>query len=405
MEAASFDKNLYVSMLCAQTGVPFKLIEMQAFEPCTTKLEINKKYFEEVLPRIKDNVKVELPETLRKAIADAKASGMIGRDVIATAKRKMDQARSTLVDHYRYLDNYAATFARCTEEYYEQIKFDGSEVIENSLFEIINRGQWVFKTANSVRGILEFETAEEIQMRYLDPAAQIDKSLNMGKYQAVWDLKHKTIRVKGGKLRANGYRHPHISSDDNVCWGNLKETYVDAVASGNMTRLFEGLHLLLSSYNPGSPYVNFAEFEKQVPVDPSKLAALHKSVQAFGGRVEALRSDMTYIGMAAMSIRQDSTEYIDELFTFSCEVGEGEDEEPTWEVTVPVYRLGPSSRQYILVGFVGQTYCEVHGYGYSERWQLNSGIGETVGGYFLHVDTREAEFNMCMIEDASGNAL
>lgn len=77
---------------------------------------------------------------------------------------------------------------------------------------------------------------------------------NMGRYRV--KLAAGTIRVvqHSGGASANGYRHPHVSSDGSVCWGTGHAAYIDYLVSGNPVEALLALLQILRTYNSTSPY-------------------------------------------------------------------------------------------------------------------------------------------------------
>jgi len=254
----SFDKELYLSLLAAQVGVPYKYIEPPAFADCATKLDVNKKFFAEVLPRLMDNVSVELPDGLRKYLAKG---GFSQNHVVDRATDQLNLARRE-VEYF--WDSYAARAEGLSEAslaYYEALKFDPLQVLEESLTKVLAKGKWEYSPNAGEYAF--FVSKDPIVMRYKDDGAGVDYSVDFGKA---------TVKVKFNPLRVVvsfehkmpiDYPHPHVSRSGNVCWGNAAGVVTKAVETYDVEPLFEALHLILTTYNPASPYVNLSRYHEE----------------------------------------------------------------------------------------------------------------------------------------------
>lgn len=254
----SFDKELYLSLLAAQVGVPYKYIEPLAFADCATKLDVNKKFFAEVLPRLMDNVSVELPDGLRKFLAKG---GFSQNHVIERATAQLNYARREMENFWDAYSELAERLSEASLAYYEALKFDPLQVLEESLTKVLAKGKWEYSTNTGEHAF--FVSKDPIVMHYKDDDAGVDYSVDFGKA---------TVKVKFNPLRVVvsfehrmpiDYPHPHVNRAGSVCWGNAAGVVNKAAETYDVEPLFEALHLILTNYNPASPYVNLRQYYEE----------------------------------------------------------------------------------------------------------------------------------------------
>lgn len=96
------------------------------------------------------------------------------------------------------------------------------------------------------------------------------KSYNMGRYCYVIDMHGRTLKIYPFNNNifiwngpGNSYlHHPHISSSFSICLGDGVYRYNDAMANYNFVEVMRTVKVILSTYNPSSPYGGIRTFKK-----------------------------------------------------------------------------------------------------------------------------------------------
>lgn len=274
----AFNLEVYLSMLCAQVGVPYKVIEPLAFTGCETKLEVNKKFFEEIYPRIRDNVSIMLPENVRKVLGGLRAGGLFKRKDLQEAEKMVSTRKAMAEESERGYMARLRALAEAHAEYNRVIMFDAMEALEESLGKALARGEWQVKEAT--RQSVTLETCHEVTCTF-QPANEPERSLNMGKYAVQIDFAANKLLVKGGKYNVQGNIHPHVSGSGSPCMGNAKETLSNLWITYDVDAFLRALLLVLRNYNDESPYEPFSKFEdKSKAAQASNTASLNEFYSA-----------------------------------------------------------------------------------------------------------------------------
>ena len=108
---------------------------------------------------------------------------------------------------------------------------------------------------------LNFETGD-VLCSYRNATHGIDYGLHMGRYKIEYTPTNGRIRVYGlaDNLKSHDYIHPHISSSNEVCWGNAGYIFNKLVHEQNIADVMNALQVILTTYNPESPYRELHEF-------------------------------------------------------------------------------------------------------------------------------------------------
>lgn len=132
--------------------------------------------------------------------------------------------------------------------------------VTEEVYKILELG--FFKLESIAHNKLTFRT-NAVVCSHIDKSIGVDLRVPMGSYLIQIDLQSCTPRVYEGEdnLQCWGNIHPHVSSSNEVCWGNAKNTYYKARAEFKLATIMIALYQILQTYNPESPYcplVNFA---------------------------------------------------------------------------------------------------------------------------------------------------
>ena len=180
-------------------------------------------------------------------------------------------------EQIRRLEDDIASYYRAMLDY--SAKRDELEERLKQLEEAPKAEHWVFTEARkivadgkwklySIDGdTLLFVSRERIICRYFNPAAGIDKSLDMGYF----DLRINTTGrmscygahdyIEHGSRDWRGCEHPHVNRGA-ICWGNMGTRVADNRAKRDLLSNVRLLDQLLVTYSADNPYVKFGTFQR-----------------------------------------------------------------------------------------------------------------------------------------------
>ncbi len=112
-----------------------------------------------------------------------------------------------------------------------------------------------YKLKATSGNLIEFIT-EPIFMHHKDTNQGIDMKVNFGKFTVIWAVENNSFKVRAGEgnTLVDGYIHPHVSSDGDVCLGNAGSAFTQAIQAQEFYKVFEIFQAIFHSYNSGSPF-------------------------------------------------------------------------------------------------------------------------------------------------------
>jgi len=252
----------YLRLICAQSGIVFDALDLNQFEKCETKLEVNKLLFSNI-----KNLGVEIPpgltEGMRSFVESVTAGGSIDQRV-KEAKANVVRLTANEERALAEFEERRRNLLEAISEYYKAIMFDPREALARSLELIQKMPEWTYRTANASGGYLEWVTTNDVVCCYKNQLAGVDLQVNLGKFYVRYYPKDGLIRALGasGNTQVDGYIHPHIGSSSSPCWGTAKEAYREAMQLFEPHRVFQALWFILCNYNDESPYISLSRFKK-----------------------------------------------------------------------------------------------------------------------------------------------
>ena len=128
---------------------------------------------------------------------------------------------------------------------------------------------WRFRDFNG--SSILYETVSDIILTEVNPAADLNLRVNLGKFIAEIALENCSLKVfhlcrlepAAPRVQLESYFHPHVASSGNVCWGDLKTRATAHQSKGELIQLMECLAALLTSYSPTNPYIALATFARK----------------------------------------------------------------------------------------------------------------------------------------------
>lgn len=105
-------------------------------------------------------------------------------------------------------------------------------------------------------------TTPRVNMSFYNKAVGAEMNVDMGRYLIKYRVRTGVIEVKTHEdnLIVEGYIHPHVSSDNTLCWGNASTHYSKSMVEHTPSLAFKSMRVILQTYNDESPYRSISEF-------------------------------------------------------------------------------------------------------------------------------------------------
>lgn len=261
MQAQSSDMT-YLMQLASQTGTdtqgwnPFEILA--GIIPGDRRA-INQRFFE-----YSESKKVQ-PST--SALPDTEINEVISKGLDIQKKRRLSELAQNFNDSLanaraRY-ERYENTLAECWQVQTEMNGINSLplNIIVDSLKELLTLGFWKFEKIEE--STIQLSTIPNIVMREYNPALGVNRTIDLGQYLGILDLKIMRLRVAPFKnnLKSRGYWHPYVDSNTEICWGNAASQATSHLAKGEIKQIFSLLATLLTTYGTGTPWSRLQEFE------------------------------------------------------------------------------------------------------------------------------------------------
>jgi len=81
-----------------------------------------------------------------------------------------------------------------------------------------------------------------------------DHEYSFDPYEVKIDLNNRVVTIHGNANEINGYIHPHVNDNGEVCWGNIRGLIPNLLGQLDIYGLFQLIHNFLSDYNNDDPY-------------------------------------------------------------------------------------------------------------------------------------------------------
>lgn len=117
-----------------------------------------------------------------------------------------------------------------------------------------------------------------ITLTFYDEDSARDMTHSFGSYSVTYRLgvnPEVYVYPLEGNTWVDKYYHPHVSTEAHICWGDLRQTALKAIASYNFEKTFDCVRAVLTSYSDGNPYANIDDFvdhgTDEAPSDPEYI--------------------------------------------------------------------------------------------------------------------------------------
>lgn len=249
----TFNAQLYIDKMCTQLGykdsdiAPIK----EQLLACADQTSVNKLLFG-IVPA---------PSTLTPE--DIQRIQMISR---IDNSSEINQLRQDIIYKQGNITKYhnaIAVEAQKARELQRKM-LSLKEYIEHDLMpevEKILKGGW-YKFYEVSQDYISF-TTPNITLEHINPDAGINITHNMGSYRVeYWPNRKRMYCGKNmGNTDIDGYHHPHVDRNGDICWGNAAAVSSKAMMDIAPAKAFTALRTLLQTYNDNSAYKTLATFK------------------------------------------------------------------------------------------------------------------------------------------------
>jgi len=260
-------------------GIPIDGMTMGMFlspDSVTTMLPpsgINRVIFEIVRPQYEAKATeggygIELVKTDLKDISAGMFKNTGGRR--NRIVRQIDSKLNDISSYQRYLSEAMVRLREYRQELAAIDLMTASGISESRALEqmqaILSNPFWAYLglVSSSDGGVLWFNTTKAIVLRYNNPATGVNAVANLGAFIVKLDMANCKVNVFTfrGNVRPDGnsFIHPHMR-DANVCYGDMQEAVSSAWGIGDIAKVMEITHAVLTAYNHDSTYRDLVEFD------------------------------------------------------------------------------------------------------------------------------------------------
>lgn len=283
---AEFNFEQWIMILCSQTGIDKRAVPaevMDVLRGLGDKNQVNKMFFQWHEQFAAKN-KVELTEEQLQAFKNVISYKT--RPEYIRLKTNIDQNRNAITQFHDAIRSRLREMVSAAEKIREM---EGTHNMDLWPFvqECLDDGWYTLDVDATMRDIghpnyskVWFNTPR-INIQLFNKQAGISKNVDMGHYKVIWDIRggHISVRPGEGAIMLENYCHPHVSSDESVCWGNASNTYATAMSEFKPKAAMQALRVILQTYNDASPYYGLQHWERVRTTDP-KAGSARKFVQA-----------------------------------------------------------------------------------------------------------------------------
>ena len=258
----------YVSRIIATLGVQSQLTQhasrISEIAAMTSKGAANEALMsllaEKEPPAVNPAIKRVVEETIREEAEERRREAeRVVESYLARANEQLDEAN--------YLLGKAAEARRKEGDATNKLAHLAEEVAT------ICKSWYTLDEARSAADAyktLHFIT-DKVYIRHVNASAGINTTLNMGQYRIAYTPMDASIKVFAHKYNrvSRGYVHPHVSINNDPCWGDGTSTMMQSLTAFKPSAAFGVLRSLLQTYNDGSPYASLVRFAECI--DPEQL--------------------------------------------------------------------------------------------------------------------------------------
>lgn len=265
-EAKEFKPLEWTRILCSQVGVSINEIPSEvarAIAEAQAKQVVNKIFFDWFNTRpVKVTTFTEDDLYLFKKAISVEHSEEYQSIISARLSQQREVTR---------LNNSVHACARNIAKYNEKMRLllnQSSVDITSEVQLIVSDGWYRYESdytkamnSGSEEPCLYF-TTPRVNMSFYNKAVGAEMNVDMGRYLIKYQVRTGVIEVKTHEdnLSVEGYIHPHVASDNTLCWGNASAHYSKSMVEHTPSLAFKSMRVILQTYNDESPYRSISEF-------------------------------------------------------------------------------------------------------------------------------------------------
>lgn len=265
-EAKEFKPLEWTRILCSQVGVSINEIPSEvvhAIAEAQAKQVVNKLFFDWFNSRpIKTTTFTDDDLNLFKKALSVEHT---------EAYQNLISSRMTQQREVTRLSNLTHQCARQIASYNEKLraltKTNGID-LTSEIEAIVKDGWYRYESEFTKAMNSGFEepclyfTTPRVNMSFYNKAVGAEMNVDMGRYLIKYRVRTGVIEVKTHEdnLSVEGYIHPHVASDNTLCWGNASAHYSKSMVEHTPSLAFKSMRVILQTYNDESPYRSISEF-------------------------------------------------------------------------------------------------------------------------------------------------
>lgn len=286
----AFDAEAWVHHLCSQTGVRVEDLTGTLHEQLIAlpnKHEVNKLFFQYSESLLKPDVlgpdDIELFNELA-TISDTPRYNSI-KEGIESLQRQIARRHMEIADMASNLISNVRDLRLMKERDEVLLAPDIEKILKDGWYKYDRAKTIDWNNSNQDRWISVWFTTPDVVITHHNKAAGIDMKVNLGSFAIQYAPRAGKIRVFPNNRNLfvdedegeQGFYHPHVYHDGEVCWGNAGAVYSAAISNMTPSKALPALRTLLQTYNDESPYRDLIDFAIQK--DPTLMANLPGAYQ------------------------------------------------------------------------------------------------------------------------------
>jgi hypothetical protein len=293
------------SMSADDMELPFKSGERHEWK--LTRAEVTQLFFGHLEAKSEEIKKsVVLPDdSAQKAILDAMKAR--ANSAKAAFEQRIDSNVASAMDFLRRANDSLIMARKMREEAEALSTPDAFALRLKAVVDGLPSTNWNFhKFANNT---LEFVSRSDIMLRHIEPKAGLHYELNCGKFRLAFRLDQMVPKlfahercVPSGVSGVHPNIHPHVSTMNEICFGNAAASYAQAQVSGDILAIIKIIDALLPNYGD-QPFVSIANFKKAIEERD------RREKENYGKKKEAPGSS----GATDEDILDDEPEFFDDI--------------------------------------------------------------------------------------------
>lgn len=245
----------YIATLAASAGVLLTNEQVEALVKLDNKVDINKAFFALAAKPV-EQVRLDM-SGMQKGLEES---------MLSVKKREVEDQTYVMKDHMaralRHFQDGHAQLRLASDIRLELANLGGMVLpkFEDLIEKVYADPFWSVSHVDKQYYKVKF-TSKHAVCRYVNKTQGVDMTVNFGVFQVEWRILTNDIKVLpiSDNLEVDGHHHPHISYGV-VCWGNAKDTVVNALMAFDIASVLKVVQSILTTYNPDSPYVEMSRF-------------------------------------------------------------------------------------------------------------------------------------------------